>query len=229
MVELALALPLFIVVLFGVVVFGITIFLHQQVTNAAREAARYAAIHSATAQCPTVPTLDPTSPPLTYVRCDRPDAGWPKMTAAARERLFGLNKTEVRVAACWSGYRDGTNWDAWVPGTYDVGGTPIVVTSANSVFSQCRIDGQNPTDDAQVDQIRCANALPTTDEASAISESSEVHTGNTVTAYACYVWNPPLGGIGIPIPCSTGWCSMEIIQKTLVLRAVVTEAIQRQQ
>ena len=40
MVELALALPLFIVVLFGVVVFGITIFLHQQVTNAAREAAR---------------------------------------------------------------------------------------------------------------------------------------------------------------------------------------------
>ncbi|MEO8509868.1 MAG: TadE family protein [Chloroflexota bacterium] len=229
MVELALALPLFIVVLFGVIVFGITIFLHQQVTNAAREGARYAAIHSATAQCPTVPTLDPMSAPLTYVRCDRPDMGWPNMTAAARERLFGLNKTEVRVAACWSGYRQATNWDAWVPGTYDVGGTAVVVSPADSVFTQCDIDAQDPTDDGQVDQIGCTTGLATTDEASAMSESKENHTGNTVTAYACYVWNPPLGGIGIPIPCSTGWCSMEIIQKTLVLRAVVTEAIQRQQ
>ena len=37
----------------GVIVFGIGLFYQQQVTNAAREAARYAAIHSATSECPT--------------------------------------------------------------------------------------------------------------------------------------------------------------------------------
>ncbi len=59
MVELALAVPLFMVVLVGIIVLGIGVFYQQELTNVAREAARYAAIHSATAQCPTVSNLEP--------------------------------------------------------------------------------------------------------------------------------------------------------------------------
>ena len=48
-------LPLFIVLLSGIVVtLGVGVFYQQQLTNAAREAARYAAIHSETSQCPTI-------------------------------------------------------------------------------------------------------------------------------------------------------------------------------
>ena len=53
MVEFALVAPLFILTLVGIITFGAGVFYQQQLTNAAREAARYAAIHSATSQCPT--------------------------------------------------------------------------------------------------------------------------------------------------------------------------------
>ena len=53
LVEFALVAPLFTMVLLGIVIFGIGVFYQQQLTNAAREAARYASIHSATSQCPT--------------------------------------------------------------------------------------------------------------------------------------------------------------------------------
>ena len=119
MVELALVFPLFVMVLMGIIVLGIGVFYQQQVTNAAREAARYAAIHSATAINPTVSWLDPDGQdgagvygwwalytPQSYTRFyDRPEDGWPHMTAAARQLVFGLDRNDVNTAACWSGYR----------------------------------------------------------------------------------------------------------------------------
>ena len=60
LVETALVLPLFLMVVLGVIVLGIGLFYQQQITNAAREAARYAAIHSATADCPTSSWLPAT-------------------------------------------------------------------------------------------------------------------------------------------------------------------------
>ena len=60
LVELALVLPLLIMFLTGLISFGIGVFYQQQVANAAREAARYAAIHSATDPfCPTASWLAP--------------------------------------------------------------------------------------------------------------------------------------------------------------------------
>ena len=98
MIELALVAPLLLMVLFGIIVLGIGVFYQQQVTNAAREAARFAAIHSASAQCPAASTLDPRGGaagayvPRSYVACDRPSEGWPQMTANARDRLVGNNQ-----------------------------------------------------------------------------------------------------------------------------------------
>ena len=94
LVEFALVFPLFLMVLFSVISFGLYIFYNQQLANAAREAARYAAVHSSTAQCPTVSRLDPipTSNPTArrYNRCDAPENGWPKMTGVAQSKVWGM-------------------------------------------------------------------------------------------------------------------------------------------
>jgi hypothetical protein len=218
---MALIAPLLAMLLVGIVTLGIGVFYQQQLTNAAREAARFAAINSATAQCPTVPRppYDPqgTYRPLTYTRCDRPENGWPRMTAAGREKIFGLPKANVHISACWSGYRadGGTGaWDAAPPGTYDFGGTPVTFSDSEHQFAQCLIGAEDPTVDSS--EIDCASSLPTTDQASAISEATGRPVANTVTAFACYNWRPPMAGF-------------LLIPETVTLRAVITEAIQRQQ
>lgn len=223
MVELALVLPLFLMVLLGIISLGIGVFYQQEVVNAAREAARYAAVNSATSICPTVSTLDPkgTDPvtgytgatgayqPLSYDRCDRPDTGWPKMTAAARSLIFGFPASDLRVSACWSGYvaPAAAQYDA--PPTGSVPGT-------TSQWSQCTVAGQDPTTNASL--IPCsAGALATrVDTSSDASERQGVTVGNRVTAIACYVWSPPLAGF-------------LLIPSQVTLRGVITEAIQRQQ
>jgi len=230
MVELALAAPLFLMLLIGVIALGIGIFYQQQVTNAAREAARYASIHSFTSSQPTVSKLVPQSPPLSYVAFDRPEDGWPYMTAAARSLVFGLDRNEVNVAACWSGYQeidpvtgnpDPSKYDAPPPVAspgYDVapGASPPVYWDPDTEFVQCTIDGADPT--ANPDAISCTGALAATtvDEASNASEAPGRIVANVVTAYACYEWQPPLAGF-------------LLIPETVTLRAVISEPIQRQQ
>jgi Flp pilus assembly protein TadG len=215
MVELALVAPLFIMLLVGIISLGIGVFYQQQLTNAAREAARYASIHSATAQCPTVSTLAPTNPPKTYAPCDTPANSWPFMTAAGRQLVFGLPPSAVNVAACWSGYRDNaTNaYDAPPTGDYEISSTTV---HYETTFAQCTIDGVDPT--ASPSSIGCRSdlAATTTDEASALSEGPGRIVANTVTAYACYDWNPPMAGF-------------LLIPQTVTLRAVITEPIERQQ
>ena len=44
--EFALVFPIAMAVIFGIIVFGLWVFYQQQLTNVAREGARYAAIHS---------------------------------------------------------------------------------------------------------------------------------------------------------------------------------------
>jgi hypothetical protein len=212
LVELALVLPVFLMVLVGLIVVGLGVFYQQQISNAAREAARYAAIHSASSLSPTAGGHDPAAPLDTYPvpgGADRKVDGWPLMTGHARDAVFGLPRADVKVAACWSGYQTPTGAiDAPPPGTYDVIGT------ISSTFTQCTIDGVDPTQD--VSPIGCADGLPTLDEASSQSESSAHIVANTVTAYACYRWRPPMAGF-------------LLIPAEVVLRAIATESIQRQQ
>jgi hypothetical protein len=234
LVEAALVLPLFIMVLFGIVVLGIGIFYQQQVTNVAREAARYAAIHSATALRPTVGNLDPDDEdppgslqygtyasqlPDTYVRWDTPANQWADTTAHARGYLFGIPRSSVHISLCWSGYRNATApgvftgaFDAPAPGTYTIGGSDITFTTG---FVQCQIDGQDPL--ANPGAIRCQAGLTTKDEASSMSEANpHRYVANTVTAFACYEWRPPAAGF-------------LVLPQVITLRAVITEPIQRQQ
>ena len=235
-------MPLFVMVLVGVIVLGTGIFYSQQLTNAAREAARYAAVHSATAQCPTVSNRDPDLSllplPNSYYRCDAPEAGWPEMTAHARGLIFGLPAQEVQLTACWSGFWSGYpgNW-----GTYD----QLAVdpsSGAPNRFRECtvRVYGWTPSQDPTVDastihaiyprngkdsstgediRVDCSKAFPATttndDMASSYSASNN-DTGNQVSVLMCYPWNPPLAGF-------------LLIPRTVTLQATMTEGLEYQQ
>ena len=221
LVEFALVLPLFIMILTGIIVLGMIVFFNQQMTNAAREAARFAAIGSASAQCPVnshlrPPNIDPLTghtgawaPPPTYVDCDV--APWPKMVAFARSKVFGVNPASVHISACWSGYRTTTQYDAPPPGTYLINQSQTTITSS---WAQCTIDGHDPTGDTS--GVRCQDGLPTVDKASNMSEDPTRIVANRVTAYACMSWSPPMAGF-------------LLIPQTVTLRAVISEPIQRQQ
>jgi hypothetical protein len=215
MVELALILPLFIMLLVGVIVLGVGVFYQQQLTNAAREAARYASIHSATAQCPTVSKLPPGTPPKSYSPCDTPANSWPFMTNAGRRLVFGLPPSAINVAACWSGYREDTTnaYDAPPPGDYVISSTTVSIAST---FAQCTIDGADPSANPGAIGCNAGLAATTVDQASDLSEGPGRIVANTVTAYACYLWSPPLAGF-------------LLIPETVTLRAVISEPIERQQ
>ena len=217
LVEFALVFPFFLLLLFTLISFGLYVFYNQQLTNAAREAARYAAVHSSTAQCPTVSRLDPPAdlqPDSTsYHRCDAPEGGWPRLTSAARSSIWGMTPAQVSLAACWSGYVDpSNNFDA----------LPI----APNMFTDCTMNRVNPrTDPAALPcpaPVTIGSAVNPSkadgdDKASNLAAApGNAHYPTTVTVYTCFVWRPPMAGF-------------VIIPNQITIRAVVTEALQRQQ
>lgn len=226
LVEAALVLPLFIAVITGVIVFGIGLFYQQQITNAAREGARYAALHSATADCPTssrksvnagmVP--DPTVLSV-LVTCDPASARWPKMQARARDLAgFGFDESALHFAACWSGYTDlaleAAGQPAWDAPPFGADGPDPDSSPDPNRFDQCTIGGIDPI--ANTSALACPPPATTTtdDKASNLAVSSGA-TANSVTVYACYEWSPPLAGF-------------LLIPQEITLRAQISESLQHQ-
>jgi hypothetical protein len=214
--EFAIVFPLFLLLLFSIISFGLYIFYNQQLANAAREAARYAAVHSSTAQRPTVSRLDPIGPlrPGSYLRADAPEGGWPDMTAAARSKIWGMAPNQVSLTACWSGYVDGAdNYDA--------------LPTAPNTFKDCTINRVDPRTEPSNLACPAPATIPSAlspqkadgdDKASnlAAAVGNNQHYPTTVTVYTCFVWRPPMAGF-------------VFIPSQLTLRAVITEALQRQQ
>jgi hypothetical protein len=246
LVELALVLPLFLMVLIGIVVLGIGVFYQQQIANGAREAARYASVHSATAQCPTVSNLAPDNSllpaPNSYFACDTPANGWPLMRAQMTGNLFGMSVDRIRMTACWSGYwtkDSGGNW-----GTYDqIAIDPA--THARNSFRECTVPvygwcpgaagastihtinprtGEDPgcsvsPGDRPVVRLDCSKDFPKTDSTNDTASNfagSGDVNSNQVTVLACYGWRPPLAGF-------------LLIPDEVSLSAVVNQAMEYQQ
>ncbi|HEY3163921.1 MAG TPA: TadE family protein [Candidatus Limnocylindrales bacterium] len=221
--EFAIVFPIAFIVIMGIVVFGLFVFYQQQLTNVAREAARFAAIHSATALCPTVGWRDPQAPPLTYpapIHCDGPDNAsdpypWPNMTDHARAYAWGLDPATIWLNACWSGYAPAGTVIGSPPDYSDASGfpradqPPVDALGTPNVFAPCTINRIDPVNNAGA--LGCAMAMttPADDPSSSIP-------GNQVTVYACFDWSPPLGGL-------------LFVPSTVTMRAVITEVIQRQQ
>lgn len=223
LVEFALVAPIALLIVFGVIVLGLWVFYNQQVTNVAREAARFAAIHSATSACPTASWRDPQAPPFSYpaypYHCDGPNnpndaVPWPEMTAHARSFAWGVNPAAVYVNACWSGYVlptvDPTAYANYSAASgFPLADRPAVEGGTPNQFVQCRIGAINPV--TNTNDLGCTTRMTT----AADDPASDI-PGNQVTVYACFQWTPPLAGfLGIP--------------PSVTMRAVVTEIIQRQQ
>jgi hypothetical protein len=210
--EFALVFPLFLLVLFSLIVMGLYVFYNQQLAGAAREAARYAAIHSSTAQCPTVSSLDPigSNRAASYFRCDAPENGWKRMIGAGRASIWGMAPDLVRVSACWSGHVSPT-------------GEPDALPEPPNTFTPCRIGGLDPA--SQLSSMPCpppAKVVSGTSDASGDDKASSLafangrHYQTSVTLYACFDWRPPMAGF-------------LLVPQQITLRAVVTEVLQRQQ
>ena len=209
--ETALVLPLFVMVITGLISLGLGLFYQQQVNTAAREAARFAAIHSATSDCPTSswkPVNVGMLPEGMQLNpdCD-PPPHWPRMTEHARRLTFGLNPSQVFIRACWSGYTDYAN-----PSSYDAG--PAASDGNENDWRECTIAGRYPL--TETSDISCPPpaTAPTDDTASNLA-SSTGRTANRVSVYACYVWSPPLAGF-------------LLLPETVTLRAAISQPLQHQ-
>lgn len=200
LVEFALVFPIFAMALFGIISVGLWVFYNQQLQNAAREGARYAAVHSATAQCPTVSSYDPidTLRPEKYARCDPPPS-WPFMTTAARSKVWAIAPTNVHVAACWSGYMDPS-------------GNRDALPEPPNVFTECTMNGADPVND--IGAVACP-ASSIVDRASATSYAAGTVYPTRVTVYACMNWQPPMAGF-------------LLIPTQITMRAAVDEVLHRQ-
>jgi hypothetical protein len=203
-------------VVFGIIVFGIGLFYQQQVTNAAREAARYAAIHSASSDCPVAGSLAPLHPkPAGAGPWDCEVAPWPSMLAHARGYVAGMNAAQLNISACWSGYVDDVTGfrDA---GPVRAGGDPNNPTDRNR-WADCTIgSGINPMESTSA--LPCPATSGGADQASNLAVSpglSGAEAANRVVVYACYPWSPPMAGfLGIP--------------SQIVFKAVISEGLQHQ-
>jgi hypothetical protein len=202
LVEFALVAPIALMAFMGILVLGLLVFYTQEVTNAAREAARYAAIHSSTAQCPTVSWKDPAVPPNSYYRCDSPTS-WPNMVAFGRSKVWGVDPAAIYVNACWSGYKH-TLADplADSPAVDPATGTP-------NTYVQCTIGSVDPV--VNQNALACSAGLTT-----GADDPASDQPQNRVTAYACLVWRPPMAGF-------------LLMPSQVTIRGVVTEDVQRQQ
>lgn len=213
LVEFALIAPMFFMVLFGIIVIGLGVFYQQQLTHAAREAARFAVVNTGSAQCPTVSNRPPGITTATsYWACEGPSDGWPGMTNHARNAVVGLDRSAVDISACWSGYwtknTDG-DWAGWDQLPRDP------VTKVPNPFRQCTIGGVDPRISAA--SLGCpAPATTLADDMASSWSSRSSGNANQVTVYSCYVWRPPLAGF-------------LLIPAEITLQAVVTEGLQYQQ
>lgn len=217
LVEFAMVFPIAALLIFGVITLGLLVFYQQQLTNVAREAARYAAIHSSEAYCPTSSWRDPDAPLANYIpfplHCDGPanpndPYPWPRMTEHARRYVWGTAPSRVFINACWSGFRPpgadpSTNAD--FPPVVDDGAGGLQVNE----FVQCTIGALDPT--TQAGSIGCGQGVTT----AADDPASDV-PGNQVTVYACFDWSPPMAGF-------------LLIPSSVTMRAVISEAIHDQQ
>lgn len=206
--EFSLVIPVALLFMVGLIVLGIGVFYQEQLANAAREGARYAGIHSSTAQCPTVSWLDPTlaNQSQSYYRCDGPAEHWPNMVRHARNAAWALDRSQMYLSACWSGYRDAA-------GAHDAPPVDPGTLTPNTFFN-CTIAGVDPLRNASALPCPAPATSPSDDQASNLA--SATHGTNRVTVYMCYRWTPPLAGF-------------LLIPSTITMRAVVGEAVERQQ
>jgi hypothetical protein len=130
--EFALVLPVFLALLLGTVDLGRGIWANNSVANAAREAARWAAVHggSKTTACPVGPPVDGvTEIPLPSPACPFPSPSKQGVRDVAVGYLVA-GGSNVAVTVC---YGSGCTGDTDAIGATNARGTPVTVTVSSQV------------------------------------------------------------------------------------------------
>lgn len=140
--EFALVLPIFLVILIGMVDIGRAVWANNTVANAAREAARFAAVHggsceelvaggacSSTNFCPVGPAAAETVIPATSPFCPYPSPSKQSIYNTATKFLVA-GGAGTTVTAC---YGTGCSGDTEISGATNRRGTAVSVTVTSQV------------------------------------------------------------------------------------------------
>lgn len=133
LVEFALTLPVFLLILVAIFDLGHVVWANDALSNAAREAARYAVVHggSPSTACPAGPPFDPGSVPAATATCPYPSPSRAAIEEIAARSLIGVGG-DVSISVCYgrvspcSGNVDET-------GATNGRGTPVTVSISATV------------------------------------------------------------------------------------------------
>ncbi|MCI0346780.1 MAG: pilus assembly protein [Chloroflexi bacterium] len=135
--EFALILPIFIVAMLGMIDVGRAIWANNAVANAAREAARFAAVHggSKSNTCPVGPPAEKTEIPTPSSSCPYPSPSRQSIYDTATSFLIAGGSNVVIVACYGSGCSGDTDVCTGVPLTCatNARGTPVTVKVSSEV------------------------------------------------------------------------------------------------
>ena len=128
LVEFALALPVFLVLLVGIFDLGHVVWANDAMASAAREAARYAMVRggSQSNACQVGPPADPGSVPAASDSCPYPAPSRQGVKDAASQWLQGVG-SDVTVSVCYGQVTTCSN-DQDAPGATNARGTPVTVS-----------------------------------------------------------------------------------------------------
>lgn len=130
LVEFAIILPVFLLIVVGILDFGRVVWANSAVTNAAREAARYAIVHGGSPDnaCPVGPPGPETVIPTSNDDCPHPSPSKDGVREVAEHFAIAGGRPIV-VSVC---YGDGCSGDTNTEET-NVRGTPVTVAVTSSV------------------------------------------------------------------------------------------------
>lgn len=138
MVEFAVALPIFIMLLVGIFDFGRVVWINDTLAAAAREAARYAIVHggSVSTLCPAGPPMPDTSDPASTCPPYPNGTAYPR---GSREAIRDVahhwaagTSNDVTVTICY-GVVTSCAGDVDAAGATNARGTPVTVTVTATV------------------------------------------------------------------------------------------------
>lgn len=133
MVEFALVVPIFVVLLFGIVDFGRVIWARSSLENAAREGARFAIVHGGTASqpCPVGPTA--LIPPPASQSCPHPSPSKESIELAAKAFAIAPG-SGLTVTACYHVAGTTCTGNTESPSNIkNVRGTAVTVTATSTL------------------------------------------------------------------------------------------------
>ena len=132
LVEFAIILPVLLMLMMGVFDLGRVVYANDMVSNAAREAARFAIVHggSRITACPVgPPDLPRTVVPPASATCPHPSPSKEAIRQVARDWALSAGGAFV-VQVC---YGPGCSGDTDAPGATNAKGTPVTVTVSSPV------------------------------------------------------------------------------------------------